>query len=261
MIDTLMIFAAGRSTRMRHLTKDTPKGLLTILGKPILQYGLELAMTYPFKKIVINTHYLAQQINDFAEVFKKQRLEQGLDVPNITIIYEPELLETGGAVKNAYFSGALAGEDGITPETIFTMHSDVIIQTKENIFQLMESKWNGQTMDFLLMVQEFDKAIGYTGRGDFDVLEDGRLHHALEDNKNELHTYIEVAKVYSYMYNGVQIMRPNIVSRDGSDIFSLQKYYINNPRLYGAFAPVDCRWYHANTPEDITAIEEALLKY
>ena len=94
MIDTIMLFAAGLGNRMRHLTENSPKTLLPILGKPILHHALELCKSYPFKKIVINTHYLSKQVKESIEEFKKANP----DMPEIVVVYEEELLETGGAI-------------------------------------------------------------------------------------------------------------------------------------------------------------------
>ena len=67
-----MLFAAGLGNRMRHLTENNPKTLIPILGKPILHYALGLCTSYPFKKIVINTHYLHEQIAESIEMQEKQ---------------------------------------------------------------------------------------------------------------------------------------------------------------------------------------------
>ena len=230
MINNIMIFAAGRGTRMDNVTKTLPKSLIPILGKPILHYILELALTYPFKRIVINTHYLSEQIESFIEKFK----EMHTNIPEIITIYEPTLLETGGAIKNAI---GLLGND-----PIFTLNSDVIIKPNKNLFKAMLLKWDASKMDFLLLLQNFNKAVGYKGKGDFELLENGRLHRPnLENN-------------YSYMYSGLQILKPELISQNLSQIFSLREYYLNNYNIFG-IAVGDYKWYHATTPEDIMEIE------
>lgn len=60
-IDTIMLFAAGVGSRMKHLAKNNPKSFILVLGRPILYHVLDLCKTYPFKKIVINTHYLHEK--------------------------------------------------------------------------------------------------------------------------------------------------------------------------------------------------------
>jgi N-acetyl-alpha-D-muramate 1-phosphate uridylyltransferase len=60
-----MILAAGVGERMRPLTDHTPKPLLTVDNKPLIQYHLERLGAAGFRDIVINASHLASQIIDF----------------------------------------------------------------------------------------------------------------------------------------------------------------------------------------------------
>lgn len=60
-----MILAAGLGTRMRPLTNHTPKPLLQVGGKPLLQYHIENLVRAGYRDIVINHAWLGQQIEDF----------------------------------------------------------------------------------------------------------------------------------------------------------------------------------------------------
>lgn len=60
-----MILAAGRGRRMGHLTDHTPKPLLELAGKPLLQWHLEALARQGFREVVINTAYRGQQIVDY----------------------------------------------------------------------------------------------------------------------------------------------------------------------------------------------------
>ncbi len=91
---TAMILAAGRGERMRPLTDFTPKPLLKIKGKALIEYHLEKLALAGFEKIVINHHWLGEQI----EIF----LGNG-DKYGIQIKYSKEInvLETGGGIVQA----------------------------------------------------------------------------------------------------------------------------------------------------------------
>jgi MurNAc alpha-1-phosphate uridylyltransferase len=57
-----MILAAGRGMRMRPLTDTTPKPLLPVQGKPLLQWSVEALLAGGFSRLVINTAWLGEQI-------------------------------------------------------------------------------------------------------------------------------------------------------------------------------------------------------
>ena len=237
MIDTLMIFAAGKGTRMQALTADLPKSLITIAGTSILHHSLTHAISYPFKKIIINSHYLHSQIHESIADFKSKH--QHLKLPEIIEIYEPDLLETGGAVKNAL---SLLGN-----EPIFTLNSDVIIRSNSNVFGYLNQQWNPKLMDFLLLLQPFEKAIGYKGDGDFELLSNGQVSR------------VAIADHYNYMYAGLSIVKPAMIAENTARALSLKDYYLACEGVYGACVPGDgFKWYHATTPEDVQTIEQAI---
>ncbi len=236
MIDTIMLFAAGFGNRMRHLTQNSPKTLIPVLGKPILHHALESCKSYPFKRVVINTHYLHDQIKNSILSFQKNNP----DFPEIIILYEEELLETGGAVKNAY---KYLGQN-----PIFTLNTDIILKSKHNIFETMVAKWNASEMDFLLLMQPYRKAVGYSGHGDFDLDEQGNL---LRPDKSEN---------YDYMYAGLQMLKPQKIAKHPLKIFSLREYYLNSDMVKGVPAK-GARWYHATSPEDLVDIEMDMLAH
>lgn len=96
-----MILAAGRGERMRPLTDHTPKPLLQVAGKPLIQYHIEALRDAGITQLVINYAHLGEQIVDF--------LQDGSSL-GVQIDYSPEpqgALETGGGIYRAL---ALLGE-------------------------------------------------------------------------------------------------------------------------------------------------------
>ena len=63
----LMILAAGYGKRMKHLTNTVPKPLLKINNKELLSYNIDFFMNLGCNKIVINSHYLHNEIKIFIE--------------------------------------------------------------------------------------------------------------------------------------------------------------------------------------------------
>ncbi|WP_163832397.1 N-acetylmuramate alpha-1-phosphate uridylyltransferase MurU [Spartinivicinus ruber] len=89
-----MILAAGLGTRMRPLTLKTPKPLLPVLGKPLIEYHLERLAAAGINQLVINHAYLGEQI----EAKLKDGSHWGV---SISYSHEPEPLETAGGIAHA----------------------------------------------------------------------------------------------------------------------------------------------------------------
>ena len=89
-----MILAAGKGERMRPLTLHTPKPLLSVAGKPLIQWHMEALQGAGFRQLVINHAWLGQQIEDtFGD-----GSQLGLD---ISWSAEEQPLETAGGILRA----------------------------------------------------------------------------------------------------------------------------------------------------------------
>ncbi len=88
------IFAAGLGSRLKNLTKNLPKPLLKVKGKSLLEWNILKLKSVGFDHILINTHYLADKINQEIGDGKKFDLK-------ISYFHEENLLGTGGALLNA----------------------------------------------------------------------------------------------------------------------------------------------------------------
>lgn len=89
-----MILAAGLGTRLRPLTYKTPKPLLPVKGKPLIEYALARLKKAGIKDVVINLHHLGGQIKKHIGNGQKFGL-------NVRYSYERKILGTGGGIKKA----------------------------------------------------------------------------------------------------------------------------------------------------------------
>ena len=89
-----MILAAGRGNRMGSLTQDSPKPLLKVKGKCLIDWHLHKLSEAGFRDIVINVSYLSEKIIQYVGDGSKWHL-------NITISNESVALETAGGIKKA----------------------------------------------------------------------------------------------------------------------------------------------------------------
>jgi len=85
-----VLLSAGYGTRLKPLTDTIPKCLVPVQNKPLLAYWLELLLPKPIDHILINTHYLAQHVEDYVQSSPWESA--------ITLVHEERLLGTGGTL-------------------------------------------------------------------------------------------------------------------------------------------------------------------
>jgi NDP-sugar pyrophosphorylase family protein len=93
-ITQAFVLAAGLGTRLRPVTDELPKPLIPIFQKPLVTFALDHLIGVGVNKFVINTHRLPKLFQNFFAA----REYAGFPT---TLIHEPDLLETGGGIKNA----------------------------------------------------------------------------------------------------------------------------------------------------------------
>jgi MurNAc alpha-1-phosphate uridylyltransferase len=146
----LMVFAAGRGTRMGALTADRPKPLIRVAGRALIDHALALGAGCD--PVVVNSHYLGDQV------------AAHLAGRGVAINAEAELLDTGGGLKAAL---PLLG-----PGPVFTLNSDAV-WTGPNPLATLAAAW-AEGMEALLLLVPESCARGRQGPGDFALGADGR---------------------------------------------------------------------------------------
>ncbi len=230
---TAMVLAAGNGMRMRPLTDRTPKPLIEVCGKPLLDNVLDRLAAAGVETAVVNVHHLADQI---------ERHVAGRRAPRIVISDErAALLDTGGGVVKALPSLGAAPFYHLNSDTIW------IDGVKSNLVRLAES-FDPAKMDALLLLAATSSSVGYSGRGDFAMAPDGRLRRRSE------------REVAPFVYAGVAILSPSLFAGAPSGAFSLNLLFdraIEAGRFYGL--RLEGVWMHVGTPEAIAAAEAAIL--
>jgi mannose-1-phosphate guanylyltransferase len=93
-ITQAFVLGAGLGTRLRPLTDDLPKPLIPIFQKPLITFALDHLIDIGVDRFVINTHKRP-------ELFQRFFDKSDYDGHSINLIHEPDLLDTGGGIKNA----------------------------------------------------------------------------------------------------------------------------------------------------------------
>jgi MurNAc alpha-1-phosphate uridylyltransferase len=217
-----MIFAAGFGTRMGALTRDRPKPLVEVAGRPLIDHALPLLRAAGCAPIVANLHYKPEAL---------ERHLQGSDVR--TTMENPDILDTGGGLRAAL--PLLSGNP------VVTMNPDVLWQGP-NPVSLLQDAWDPERMDALLMTIPPERVAGHKGAGDFIHDADGTL-----------------TRGPGVIYGGTQIIKTDLLHKIQRDAFSLNAIWdilMDRGRLHGLTYPG--RWCDVGNPEGIVLAEKML---
>lgn len=227
-----MVLAAGLGKRMRPITATTPKPLVEVAGRALVDHGLDRLAAAGVERAVVNVHYLA----DLVEVHVKKRA-----APAILVSDErAKLLDTGGGIAKAL------PELGDEPFYLWNSDSFWIEGYRRNLDILAET-WDAEAMDALLLLSPTVGAIGYAGKGDFLMDTVGRLARRPEGH------------VAPFAYAGAAIIHPRLFADVPAGPFSLNLLFdraIEAGRLHGA--RMGGVWLHVGTPAAIREAEEAI---
>jgi len=220
MIKNAMILAAGFGKRVHPLTLKCPKPLLEVGKETLLSNTIKFLKKFGIEKVVVNTHYLADQIVNYVK-------NKNFDLTVTVIIEKDKILDTGGGILNAiqYFSNEPFIV--INPDTIWNFNYLKELKLMENLFA--KNKKN----KCLLLVVNKKKSFDKNFKGDFN-LENNKINR----NNNNL----------GFIYTGLQIIKPEIFSNCKEKIFSMNKIWnklIKNSELYGMESNID--FLHVST--------------
>ncbi len=229
--ETAMVLAAGMGLRLRPITERTPKPLVPVAGRSLLDRAIDRLVEAGVKTVVVNVHYLGQMIED--HLAKRT-------APAIRISREETLLETGGGVRKAL--------PMLGPKPFFVCNADTVwLDGPTNALLRLAATWDPERMDALLLVHMTVYAYGYTGPGDFVCGPDGKLARRPE------------REVAPYLFTGVQILSPALFEDLPAGPFSLNVVYDKAAalgRLYGVVH--DGEWFHIGDAAGLTEAEAFL---
>ena len=213
-----MILAAGLGKRMQPITLKTPKPLIQIGNKNLMDRAVSLLINHGVEEIVINVHHLADQIKDF---IKKKKYKAKINISD----EKDELLDTGGGILNATkpFKNPFIV---VNPDTLWR-------NAYSNELKDLEDLYYKKKKACLLLVNKnlsFDNSF----KGDFN------LHQGMvsRDESNE------------FIFTGLQILDQSVFNSIKNKVFSMNKIWnnlIENNSLIGAES--NQKFYHLNTKE------------
>lgn len=229
-IKKAMLLAAGYGTRLKPLTDHTPKPLVPVAGRPMIQYALDKLRAYGIEEIVINVSHLKAQLVDYFAAEKNLR---------VTISEEAEPLETGGGLKKA--------EPFLGDEPVFAINSDILWTDEgDTALKRLAQTWDDAKMDFLLLAQSKAKAVGH--------------------DKGEDHLFIKPENTLGwneadapYIISGIGIFHPRVLRDAPAGKFSVKVLWLKALAQNRLFClPHHGRWFQTGTLADIRQTELSL---
>lgn len=229
-IKKAMLLAAGYGTRLKPLTDHTPKPLVPVAGRPMIEYALDKLRAYGTEEVVINVSHLKAQLMEYFAAEKNLR---------VTISEEAEPLETGGGLKRA---APFLGD-----EPVFAINSDILWTDEgETALNRLAQTWDDAKMDFLLLAQSKAKAVGH--------------------DKGEDHLFIKPENTFGwsaadapYIISGIGIFHPRVLRDMPEGRFSVKILWLRALRQNRLFClPHHGRWFQTGTLADIVKTEAEL---
>lgn len=226
-----MMLAAGLGTRMRPLTFTRPKPLIEVAGRSLLDRGVDALQRAGVSQVVVNKHYLADQIDGWAAARA---------TPHIIVQDEEALiLDTGGGVAKAL--------PHLGPDPFFVLNSDSFwVDGPAPALHRMRDAWNDATMDCLLLLARKNRSTGFDGPGDFDMDDTGRLAR-------------RAGETAEHVYAGAYLVHPRLFRDAPEGAFSMNELWnraLAEGRLHGLVH--DGWWLHVGTPDAIALAEDKL---
>ena len=224
-----MLLAAGLGTRMRPITNHTPKPLVQVAGRALIDWTLDPLAAAGVQQAVVNVHHLPNQMRAHL---------QGRSKPAIAISDESDLLlDTGGGIVNAL---PLLGD-----APFYVCNCDGILISKPgqpSAFHKLAAVWDPSRLDVVMLLHPAATAHGFDGPGDFFM-----------DSQSALRRRGTSATA-PFVYAGVWIVHPRVFAGERAIPFSANRVWdkaIAEGRMIGVAHDGD--WYHVGTPEAVPA--------
>ena len=151
-----LLLSAGLGERLRPITDNIPKCLVPIGGRPLLDYWIESMISVDVSKILINTHYHADIVQEFIKQHKyKDKIE---------ILFEPNLVGTGGTLRDA--AGKIKNED------VLVAHADnFCLAPMSDFIKCFQSRFNQIELTIMTFRADVPSACGIVEIDDLGIVQ------------------------------------------------------------------------------------------
>lgn len=242
-----MVFAAGMGTRLRPLTDDRPKALVTVAGQTMLEMVLARLRQFGVTEAIVNTHHHAAMIAEYLAAHQNFGMR-------IEISHEEELLDTGGGLKKAawfFLDGKEPDDPSLAP---FLVHNVDIVSTID-LARMIEFH---KQQNALATIAGQDRATHRYLLFD----EQGGLCGRRYGREGELQLTRPAAAPYALAYSCIQVITPRLfatMTEDGAfSIIDAELRMAAQGEKIISFRADGAYWRDLGTPESVAkAAQEA----
>ena len=237
-----MVFAAGLGTRLRPLTNNRPKAMVTVAGRTMLETTLARLRKFGVDEVIVNTHHYAEMIREYLAA-------NGNFGMRIELSHEEELLDTGGGLKKA----ALFFLEGSSQEP-FIVHNVDVISTIDLARMVYCHAEQGALATLAVQERETSRYLLFDERGLLCGRRKGK------DGSPEMARAAENAQALAFC--GIHVISPRIfglVTETG--VFSIIDAYLrlaSQGEKIAAFRADEYKWRDLGRPESIAEAERSL---
>ena len=226
-VKTAFILCAGLGKRLNPMTLETPKPLLKLNDKTMLEKCINMILELGIKKIFLNTFHLGNQISEFIKNKKFQIDIQIINDGN-------EILNTGGGILNMIKNSQDENFIIFNPDTLWGLNYLDEINNMQNLY------FSNNLENILLCVKKnlsFDKNL----KGDFNL-----INHSLRKNKDN-----------DFIFIGCQILNKSLFNSYKLCNFSISEIWdelLNKNELNG-FESIN-KFYHLTNLETFKKLQD-----
>jgi len=248
-----MILAAGLGTRLRPLTDDRPKALVTVAGRTLLEMTLSRLRSFGVNEVIVNAHHYAEQIVDYLETNRNFGMR-------IEISREDALLDTGGGLKKAAWFFLEAGADSAEP---FLVHNVDVLSTVDLAAMVRYHEEQNALVILAVQNREASRYLFFDGQNQLCGPRGGSLPLAEALKAAQSETYLiktslapPARDVQALAFCGIHVLSPRIFPMfQEAGTFSVINAYLRLAALGEkilCFHADDSYWRDLGRPENLS---------
>lgn len=235
-----VIFAAGLGTRLYPLTKDRPKALVEVAGKPMLERVLDQFKQIGIREVIVNVHAFADLVEHFLSDYVKKYPEMGIQISD----ERQQLLETGGGLKKM--------ADQLN-EPFLVYNVDVLSNFNPGLMQLKF----GSLATLAVMKSYTDRCFLFNQEGLLCGWENVVTGEVRMSRPDEVH-------LQRFGFTGIHLIHSDIfpfITETG--VFSITEVYLRLAKTKDIYLHDigDADWFDIGSPAQLKVAEDHLLKF